>query len=305
MLIPLFSFLNFHYLYYMNNTDFLEFNDISFTYPAVEGDLDENGNQIEMKPVFEHFSASLPKGFVSFVGQNGCGKSTLMLLASGRLTPQNGKVSLLGKNPAALDDEQKNLLASVIYQNMEFETEDKVCELLSYVYQNGALKGKASAIRTAPAMSDKAETSLLNEVIDIFELKAVLDHPLTHLSKGEIQRVLLAFGILYGSESLFMDEPLFALEPHQKEAALAYLKEFVHKTGKTIYISMHELDLTKKYADTVLLFYPNRDMALGTPEEVLTRDEVEKAYGVPYAMLKDHENLSREYLNSLSQTKKE
>lgn len=289
----------------MNNTDFLEFNDISFTYPAVEGDLDENGNQIEMKPVFEHFSASLPKGFVSFVGQNGCGKSTLMLLASGRLTPQNGKVSLLGKNPAALDDEQKNLLASVIYQNMEFETEDKVCELLSYVYQNGALKGKASAIRTAPAMSDKAETSLLNEVIDIFELKAVLDHPLTHLSKGEIQRVLLAFGILYGSESLFMDEPLFALEPHQKEAALAYLKEFVHKTGKTIYISMHELDLTKKYADTVLLFYPNRDMALGTPEEVLTRDEVEKAYGVPYAMLKDHENLSREYLNSLSQTKKE
>ncbi|MBR1536856.1 MAG: ABC transporter ATP-binding protein [Treponema sp.] len=289
----------------MNNTDFLEFNDISFTYPAVEGDLDENGNQIEMKPIFEHFSASLPKGFVSFVGQNGCGKSTLMLLASGRLTPQNGSVSLLGKNPAALDDEQKNLLASVIYQNMEFETEDKVSELLSYVYQNGALKGKASAIRTAPAMSDKAETSLLNEVIDIFELKAVLDHPLTHLSKGEIQRVLLAFGILYGSESIFMDEPLFALEPHQKEAALAYLKEFVHKTGKTIYISMHELDLTKKYADTVLLFYPNRDMALGTPEEVLTRDEVEKAYGVPYAMLKDHENLSREYLNSLSQTKKE
>jgi len=123
------------------------------------------------------------------------------------------------------------------------------------------------------------------------------------LSKGEIQRVLLAFGILYGSASLFMDEPLFAMEPHQKEAALAYLKEYVHKTGTTIYISMHELDLTKKYADTVLLFYPNRDMALGTPEEVLTRDDVEKAYGVPYAMLKDHENLSREYLNSLSQKK--
>jgi iron complex transport system ATP-binding protein len=68
---------------------------------------------------------------------------------------------------------------------------------------------------------------------------------------------------------------------------------------------MHELDLTKKYADKVLLFYPNRDMALGTPEEVLTRDEVEKAYGVPYAMLKDHENLSREYLNSLSNKGKE
>ena len=280
----------------MNTKDFLEINDITFTYPAVEGDLDENGNQIEPKPVFEHFSATLPNGFVSFVGQNGCGKSTLMLLASGRLTPDSGTVTLLGKNPATLDEEQKNLLASVIYQNMEFETEDKVSELLSFVYQNGALKGNAKAIRSEGK-------DLLSEAIEVFELSGVLEHPLTKLSKGEIQRVLLAFGILYGSESLFMDEPLFALENYQKENSLSYLKEFVHKTGKSIYISMHELDLTKKYADTVLLFYPNRDMALGTPEEVLTRDEVEKAYGVPYAMLKDHENLSREYLNSLNQKK--
>ena len=278
--------------------NFLELNDVTFTYPAVEGDLDENGKQVEPKPVFEHFSATLPSGFVSFVGQNGCGKSTLMLLASGRLNPDSGAITLLGKNPATLDDEQKNLLASVIYQNMEFETEDKVSELLSFVYQNGALKGNANAIR-------EGSKDLLSEVIEVFELSGVLEHPLTKLSKGEIQRVLLAFGILYGSDSLFMDEPLFALENHQKESALAYLKEFVHKTGKSIYISMHELDLTKKYADQVLLFYPNRDMALGTPEEVLTRDEVEKAYGVPYAMLKDHENLSREYLNSLHEKKEE
>ncbi|MBO6219276.1 MAG: ABC transporter ATP-binding protein [Treponema sp.] len=284
----------------MDNNNFLEINDITFTYPAVEGDLDENGKQIEPKPVFEHFSAQLPKGFVSFVGQNGCGKSTLMLLASGRLSPTGGTVSLLGQNPANLPEEEKNLLASVIYQNMEFDTEDKVSELLSYVYQNGALKGKAKAIRDTTEGGD-----LLGEVIDVFELKNVLEHSLTKLSKGEIQRVLLAFGILYGSASLFMDEPLFAMENYQKENALAYLKEFVHKTGTTIYISMHELDLTKKYADTVLLFYPNRNMALGTPEEVLTRDEVEKAYGVPYAMLKDHENLSREYLNSLHEKKEE
>ena len=278
--------------------DFLEFNDVTFTYPPVEGDLDENGKQIEPKPVFEHFSAQLPKGFVSFVGQNGCGKSTLMLLASGRLTPTGGKVSLLGQNPSNLPEEEKNLLASVIYQNMEFETEDKVSELLSYVYKNGALKGNAKAIRQSTEGGD-----LLGEVIDVFELEKVLEHSLTKLSKGEIQRVLLAFGILYGSASLFMDEPLFAMENYQKENALAYLKEFVHKTGTTVYISMHELDLTKKYADTVLLFYPNRDMALGSPEEVLTRDEVEKAYGVPYAMLRDHENLSREYLNSLHDKK--
>ena len=59
---------------------------------------------------------------------------------------------------------------------------------------------------------------------------------------------------------------------------------------------MHEIDLSKKYADTVLLFYPNRDMALGTPAEVLTDADLEKAYGIPAALLKKKEDMTREQL---------
>ncbi len=272
--------------------DFLTFEDVTFTYPPVEGDLDSDGKQIVPRPVFEHFSGSLPSGFVSFVGQNGCGKTTLLMLASGRLPPDSGKITLLGKNPFALGGEEKNLLASVIYQNMEFESEDSVAELLTQVYAAGNYRSKAKGIRSGE--------DLLSEVIDVFELKNVLNHGLTKLSKGEIQRVLLAFSILYGSAAVFMDEPLFAMEEGQKEKALEYLKEFVHKTGTTVYISMHELDLTKKYADTVLLFYPDRNMDLGTPDEVLTNEAVEKAYGVPAAMLKSKEDLTREHLAAVS-----
>lgn len=274
--------------------NFLEINDLTFSYPPVEGDVDENGKQIIPEPVFEHFSATLPSGFVSFVGQNGCGKSTLLLILSGRIRPDSGSVSLLGQNPFELSEEQKNLLASVIYQNMEFESEDTVSELLTQVYAGGNYNGKARGIL------DDGKNDLLAEVIDVFELANILNHGLTHLSKGEIQRVLLAFGILYGSASLFMDEPLFALEDRQKNIALDYLKKFCKKTGTTIYIAMHELDLTKKYADHVLLFYPDRKMALGTPEEVLTNEDLEKAYGIPAAMLKDKENLNRETLNQIS-----
>lgn len=273
---------------------FLSFNDVSFTYPPVEGDVDENGNAIVPRPVFEHFTAELPSGFVNFVGPNGCGKSTLLLLASGRLNPSSGSVTLLGQNPALLGQEAKNLLASVIYQNMEFETEDKVSELLCQVYSAGALKGKATSIRGG-------HKDLLAEVIDVFELSQVLNHTLTGISKGEMQRVLLAFALLYGSASVFMDEPMFAMEDHQKQTALAYLREFVHKTGTSIYVSMHELHLTRKYADQVLLFYPNRNMALGTPDEVLTRDELEKAYGVPHVLLKDGEDSTRKHLQDVSQ----
>ncbi|HAC31424.1 MAG TPA: ABC transporter, partial [Treponema sp.] len=202
-------------------------------------------------------------------------------------------VTLLQKNPALLDGESKNLLASVIYQNMEFESDQTVSELLAQVYQNGALKGHAAGVLDSTK-------DLLEEAIDVFELESVLNHALTHLSKGEIQRVILGFSILYGSASIFMDEPMFAMEDRQKESALSYLKTFVKKTGTTIYCSMHELDLTKKYADQVLLFYPNRDMSFGTPSEVLTDEDLEKAYKVPAAMLKQKESLTRDQLKAIA-----
>lgn len=269
--------------------DCISFEDVSFSYPMVEGDLDENGKQIVPQPVFDHFTGVIPSGFTSLIGPNGAGKSTFMMLASGRLIPQSGCIKLFGKNISVLEGEQKNLLASVIYQNMEFESDDKVSNLLSYVYSHGALKGNAKSIRGK-------QNDLLSETIEVFELENVLNHGLIEISKGEIQRVLLAFSILYGSASIFMDEPLFAMEYRQKVSALEYIKDFCAATGTSVFISMHELDLTRRFAEKVILFYPNRDMDYGTPDEVLTDESLEKAYGVPAAMLKDKETFTREEL---------
>ena len=106
--------------------------------------------------------------------------------------------------------------------------------------------------------------------MDKFELSSVMNHGLTEISKGENQRVLLAFSLLYGSTGIFMDEPLFAMEDRQKNSALKYLREYSEATKTPMFISMHELDLSRKYAEKVLLIYPNKDMSYGTPEEVMT-----------------------------------
>ncbi|MCR5081084.1 MAG: ABC transporter ATP-binding protein [Treponema sp.] len=265
--------------------NFIDFNDVTYAYPVEDDELDQNGNPLVAKPVFEHFTGGIPASFTSIIGPNGCGKSTFMLLASGRILPSTGKVLLGGQDIASLPEEQKNLLASVIYQNMEFESEDKVEQLLSYVYSNGNLKGKAKGVKC---------DDLFSEVVDVFELSQVMNHGLTKISKGENQRVLLAFSLLYGSASVFMDEPLFAMEDRQKHSALEYLRSYSLKTKTAMYISMHELELSRKYAENVLLIHPNKDMAFGTPEEVMTNEELEKAYGIPASMLKHNENMTRD-----------
>lgn len=269
--------------------NFLKFNDVHFSYPAVKGDVDEDGKQIQPPVIFDHFSAELPSGFVSLVGPNGSGKSTFMLLAAGRVLPQEGTVQLLGHDTRPLSEEERDKLASYIYQNMELDTDQEVRELLDFVYKNGSLGGKAFGALDA-------SKDFLAEVQEVFELTELLDKKFNALSKGQLQRALAAFALLYGSKSVFMDEPFFALEERQKESAVQYLKEFCAAKNATVYISMHELDLTKKYAQTVLLFYPNHDIDLGSADEVLTDQALEKSYGVPASMLKQSEELSREQI---------
>ena len=269
--------------------DFLKFEDVSFAYPPVEGDVDEDGKQIVPPAIFDHFNAALPAGFVSLVGPNGSGKSTFMLLAAGRVLPQAGTVQLLGRDTRSISESEREKFASYIYQNMELDTDEETAALLEYVYKNGNLRGSASGI-----LDNKKD--FLQEIQEIFEVQDLLDKKFSALSKGQLQRALVTFALLYGSKSIFMDEPFFAMEDRQKESAIKYLKEFCAAKGVTVYISMHELDLTKKYADTVMLFYPNHDIDLGSAAEVLTDQALEKSYGVPASMLKRSEELSREQI---------
>ena len=281
--------------------DFLTFDNVSFTYTLMgdEIETDENGKPILPSPVFDYFTASLPGGFTSLIGPNASGKSTFMLLAGGRVKPQQGKVLLFGKDIAALDEVERNNYASFIYQNMEFEQDDAVKALLEQVQTAGATR---DAKADAQKQSDSSPIQpSLNDVISVFELEKILDRKLNGISKGEMQRVLMAFAVLYGSKSIFMDEPMFAMEDAQKHKAMEYLRDYSIKNKIPIFIAMHELDLSRKYAENVLLFYPNRDIDFGTPEEVLTNESLEKAYGVPVALLRETEALNRKSLNEAAE----
>lgn len=273
--------------------DFLSFDNVSYTYPQIgEIETDENGQPILNQPVFDFFTAELPAGFTSLIGPNASGKSTFLLLAGGRVAPQQGKVRLFSEDISHATPEKRDELASFIFQNMEFETDDPVGPLLEQVFGNGFFKAGSSK----KAKDAKLSTTFYNDVLKVFELSGIMDRKLNGISKGEMQRVLMAFSVLYGSRSIFMDEPMFAMEDAQKHEAMQFLRDFCTTTGTPVWIAMHELELSKKYAENVALFFPNRDIDFGSPAEVLTKDALETAYGVPAAMLRDTEALNRKSL---------
>jgi len=240
-------------------------------------------------PVLKEVSVTSPPGVTSLTGPNGAGKTTFLLLASGRLLPESGTVVLEGQDTATLDDGQKNQLASLVYQNMEFENEEPLGELLDFVVANGFL--------------GHGDPSFQKTVVTTFELTKLLTRKTQNLSKGEMQRAVMAFSVLYGSRVVVMDEPVFALEDQQKRTALGFLAEHARATGRSFLYSAHELDLTKDFSDRVLLFAKDAAPRLGTADELLTREVLEQAYQVPYILLHQREQLYRSTLLSMEHPK--
>lgn len=262
--------------------DSIAFEDVSFHYEGTERDI------------FSHLSLKLPAAaeVTTLVGQNGTGKSTLLLMAAGRILPTRGKVFILGQETREITDEAElNRLAAVLYQNMEFETEESSGELLDMVRQRGYHDERG----TDP------KGSLLSDLIKALSLSKILNRPLQRTSKGEMQRIIVAFSLLYGSRTLMMDEPVFAMEDYHKEAALELIQDYAHSTGTAVFQSIHELHLARRYSSRALLFDKKGSITQGSTEDVLTDKAVEEAYQQPLNLLYQKENLFREGLKKPAQ----
>jgi ABC-type cobalamin/Fe3+-siderophores transport system ATPase subunit len=234
-------------------------------------------------PVFEDLDLELPRGIVSLVGQNGTGKSTLLALAAGSIVPDGGRVLVGGTDTRELRDEaERQRHVSYVFQNMEFETEVPIGGLLEAVHEAGFHAEK--------------RPGLVAELVEAFELTPVLARRTQEVSKGELQRVILAFSLLYGSPLIVMDEPIFALEERQKEQALEYLCAYARRERIGLYFSLHELDLSRKYSDHLLLFSRGALPRIGPTAEMFTRESIERAYEVPFDVLKKREALYRKVL---------
>ena len=268
---------------------------VGFYYPkqeieVVDDSIEAIQSPDEITQVFNGVTADLPASMMSLVGQNGIGKTTLLLLAGARLFPHEGTVTIYGTDTkkfidAAIDPEleqERNRLVSFIYQNMEFESQASVGELMEFVYENG--------------FYEKIDPSFLDEIKAALEMERFLHLKTQQLAKGQLQRAIIAFSLLYGSRMIMMDEPVFALEEPQKDKAFAFLLEFSRSRSIPIYYSAHNLELTQKYSDCMLLFSKTGDFKIGPTRELFRREEIEAAYQAPMDSLYRRDNLYREVM---------
>jgi iron complex transport system ATP-binding protein len=228
--------------------------DVSFSYPG--------SGQVVDGLTF-HFGEG---EFACLLGANGSGKSTILKLSCGILTPENGIVKLWNKPLNEYRGRDKAKLLSYMPQNLHLIAPFRVREVVEmglYPYDIPPLLTVDDAIGMV-GLSDKKEVAIGN------------------LSGGERRRAFIAMTLVQGAGILLMDEPLANLDIRYQVEIIKLLRDI---KGVTTAMALHDINLAFRF-DAVVLIQKGRILAKGTPEEVITEELLQEAFDVKLKLMR-------------------
>jgi ABC-2 type transport system ATP-binding protein len=177
---------------------------------------------------------TVPKGVVAgLLGPNGAGKTTTIKIAAGLLRRDGGRVSVLGLDPWEQGEELRERVG-VLHERPAYPPDVPVKVLLRHVARIRGL-GWEDALQAAKLAG----------------VERYLEHPVSALSRGYLQRLGLAIALLGEPELLLLDEPTANLDPSARREVLAAIKTLGEEMGATIVISSHiipEMEQVCNYA---------------------------------------------------------
>jgi ABC-2 type transport system ATP-binding protein len=183
------------------------------------------------------------------LGPNGAGKTTTIRVIMDILSPDEGRVLILGEPPS-----QAKGRVGYLPEERGLYRNQKVLDTLIYL---GELKGVSRS-----AARERA-TGLLERVqLDEWAARKVKD-----LSQGMQQRLQFVATLVHDPEVLFLDEPFQGLDPVNVERVKALIVE-LRQAGKTIVLSSHQLNLVEALCDRILLVNRGRSVLYGPLAEI-------------------------------------
>ena len=237
--------------------------------------------------VLKEVSLEVNKGeILGLVGPNGAGKSTLIKVLSGVLGATAGKALIDGQEITSLTPTQRARSLAVVPQARQlggaFSVEQAV--LLGRTAYLGFL-GKPN-----PSDLKKVNWAMEQTAVD-----SLADRKLAEISGGEQQRVLLARALAQDSPVLLLDEPTNHLDLRYQVNLLKLLKSLVKKENLAVLMAMHDLNQVSGIVDRVALLVEGSLRAIGKPEQVLTPENINKAYQTEVETF-SHPNTGRHYI---------
>jgi ABC-2 type transport system ATP-binding protein len=183
------------------------------------------------------------------LGPNGAGKTTTVEICEGLTAPDSGDVEVLGQRWSSN--------AAQLRQRLGIQLQDT------------QLSEKLTVFETVRLFrSFFRQGAEAHEVIARVQLEEKQKSRVGDLSGGQKQRLALACALVGDPDFLFLDEPTTGLDPQARRQFWELIEEF-KQSGRTILLTTHYMDEAERLCDRVAIVDHGREIALGTPRELI------------------------------------
>lgn len=222
-------------------------------------------------PILKDVSLTLRQGeIVCILGPNGIGKTTIFRSVLGFLKLLEGEVLLDGVPRERM--RARDFAKCVGYVPQSHEPP------FPYSVPDVVVMGRAAHLRPfeAPGLE---EYRIVDQVLNMLEISYLREKTYTRISGGERQMVLIARALAQNSSLLVMDEPTANLDFGNQIHVLQSIKKLT-ASGLGVLMTTHNPDHAFLCCDRVILLTKDKQVLEGTVDEIVTEENLRKAYGV-------------------------
>lgn len=261
----------------MDNTNIVEFHNVTFCYDADEGEQ-------QPEPAIRDFTFNVKKGeFVAVLGHNGSGKSTVAKLSNSILIPNEGNVLVKGMDTADEDlSYEIRKTVGVVFQNPDNQ-------IVASIVEEDVAFGPENLGLPREEIRKRVDDSL--KAVGMYEYR---HHEPHKLSGGQKQRVAIAGIIAMRPECIFLDEPTAMLDPKGRKEVMDTVIKLNKEYGMSVVFITHFME-EAVLADRVAVIDNSRLLLEGTPKEVFKQEDLLRSVGLDIPQIT---NLAREMKKS-------
>lgn len=223
------------------------------------------------EPVLDGLSLRVRRGeWLGILGPNGSGKTSLLRAISGYLPARTGHVLIEGRPLSSYTTRERALRMAAVGADLPLDVPLRVAEYVAL----GRTPHLAGWGREGPR-----DWRVVGQAMARTGISQLAHRPVTRLSAGERQKVVIARALAQEPRILLMDEPTSHLDIRHQVEIMDLFAELRSRLGLTLVAALHDVNLAALYCDRLVLLRHGRVFAAGEPGQVITADHIRRVYG--------------------------
>lgn len=223
------------------------------------------------KVIHSHLNLKLRGAdLTSILGVNGSGKSTLIRTLCGFIPPLSGKIFIMGREITTYTKEELSSILSVVLT-------ERVSDGGLTVYEIVAM-GRYPYTGFFGKLSDRDREVIERSIRDV-GVWDMRDLFISELSDGERQKVMIAKSLAQESKIIILDEPTSFLDLRSRMETISLLRRLAVEKDMTFLLSLHDLELSLQYSDSLWIMSHGDGVICGQTEEMVLSGAINKAAG--------------------------